>query len=55
MKRILALLAVLERWVPVACRDTNQVEIYRRDKKSGSLQDTGRRIPLPKPVFVGVY
>ena len=47
--------AVLDRWVLVACRDTNQVEIYRRDKKSGSLQDTGRRIPLPKPVFVGVY
>ena len=46
---------VLESWVLVACRDTDQVEIYARDKKSGSLQDTGRRIQLPKPVFVGIY
>ena len=46
---------VLDRWVLVACRDTDQVEIYARDKKSGSLQDTGRRIQLPKPVFVGIY
>lgn len=46
---------VLDRWVLVACRDTDEVEIYSRDKKSGSLQDTGRRIPLPKPVFVGIF
>lgn len=46
---------VLEDWVLVACRDTDEVEIYARDKKSGSLQDTGRRIQVPKPVFVGVY
>lgn len=46
---------VLDQWVLVACRDTDQVEIYRRDKKSGSLQDTGRRIQVPKPVFVGIY
>lgn len=44
---------VLEDWVLVACRDTDSVEIYRRDKKSGSLEDTGRRIRVPKPVFVG--
>ena len=46
---------VLEDWVLVACRDTDQVEIYARDKKTGRLQDTGRRIQLSKPVFVGVY
>ena len=34
--------------------DTLRVEIYRRDKKSGSLQDTGRRIHVSKPVFVGI-
>ena len=46
---------VLDHWILVACRDTDQIEIYSRDKKSGSLQDTGRRIQLPKPVFVGIY
>ena len=46
---------VLDHWILVACRDTDQIEIYSRDKKSGSLQDTGRRIQLPRPVFVGIY
>ena len=46
---------VLDQWVLVACRDTDQVEIYSRDNNTGDLQDTGRRIQLPKPVFVGVY
>lgn len=45
---------VLDRWVLVACRDSGQVEIYARDAKNGSLQDTGRRINVPKPVFVSL-
>lgn len=45
---------VLENWVLVACRDSGEIEIYARDKKTGSLQDTGRRIAVPKPVFVSV-
>ena len=46
---------VLEDWVLVACRDTDQVEIYSRDKKTGVLKDTGRRIEVPKPVFVSDF
>lgn len=38
----------------VACRDSDQIEIYRRDPATGLLQDTGRRIHLPKPVFVAL-
>lgn len=45
---------VLDRWVLVACRDTDQIEIYRRDPSTGLLTDTGRRIGLPKPVFVSL-
>jgi len=45
---------VTEDLVIVACRDSNAIEIYQRDKKTGLLTDTGRRIPAPKPVFVGL-
>ena len=41
------------RFVLVACRDSNAIEVYRRDAKTGLLKDTGRRINLEKPVFVG--
>ena len=41
------------RYVLVACRDNDSVEIYARDRKTGLLADTGRRIPLTRPVFVG--
>lgn len=41
------------KWVLVACRDENAVEVYRRDASSGALEDTGKRISLEKPVFVG--
>ena len=40
--------------VLVACRDSNQIEIYSRDQKTGLLKDTGKRIDTPKPVFVQV-
>ena len=45
---------VLRNWVLVACRDSNEIEIYARDQKTGLLTDTGRRIQTPKPVFVEV-
>lgn len=38
----------------VACRDSDEIEIYRRDEKTGLLTDTGRRIAVPKPVFVAL-
>ena len=41
------------RYVLVACRDNDSIEIYARDRKTGLLTDTGRRIPLTRPVFVG--
>lgn len=41
------------KWVLVACRDNNAVEIYSRSADTGLLRDTGRRITLEKPVFVG--
>lgn len=34
----------------VACRDENRVEIYARDMESGLLHDTGHRIVMDKPV-----
>ena len=34
----------------MACRDTDEVEIYRRDVETGLLTDTGRRIATSKPV-----
>ena len=46
---------VLDDWVLVACRDTDEIEIYSRDKKTGALKDTGRRIEVPKPVFVSDF
>jgi 6-phosphogluconolactonase len=33
-----------------ANQDTNDIVIFRRDRKSGLLQDTGKRIQLDKPV-----
>ena len=41
------------RYVLVACRDNNSIEIYDRDRSTGMLSDTGRRITLERPVFVG--
>ena len=41
------------RYVLVACRDNDSIEIYSRDRVTGLLTDTGRRIPQTRPVFVG--
>ena len=39
----------------VACRDDNAVEIYRRNARTGLLENTGRMIAAEKPVFVGWF
>ncbi|MBR1706880.1 MAG: lactonase family protein [Bacteroidales bacterium] len=41
------------RWLLVACRDEDAVEVYQRNAGTGQLADTGRRIRVEKPVFVG--
>ena len=41
------------RWLLVACRDTDAIEIYALDPATGLLSDTSRRIPVQRPVFVG--
>ena len=41
------------KWVLVACRDNDSIEIYARDRSTGLLTDTGRRITQTRPVFVG--
>ncbi|MDD5733419.1 MAG: lactonase family protein [Bacteroidales bacterium] len=43
-----------DRWVLVACKNDNRIEIYSRDASSGLLQDTGKRMTLQQPVCIGV-
>ena len=38
------------RFLLVACRDSDTIEIYARDAATGLLRDTGRRIAMPRPV-----
>ena len=38
------------RYLLVACRDSNVVQIFARDEKTGLLVDTGKRIETSKPV-----
>lgn len=38
------------KYLLVACRDTNEIELYARDSVSGLLSDTGERIETEKPV-----
>lgn len=38
------------KWLLVACRDDNVVQIFARDPETGILTDTGRKIEMPKPV-----
>ena len=40
------------KFVLVACRDENAVEIYSRDFNTGLLEDTGKRIEMKAPVCV---
>ena len=41
------------RFLFVACRDEDAVEIFRRNARTGLLHDTKRRIHTEKPVFIG--
>lgn len=36
----------------VACRDADCIEIYERNADTGLLTDTGKRIEMPRPVVV---
>ena len=38
-----------------ACRDSNKVQIFRRDKQTGLLTDTGRAIEMSRPTCVQFY
>lgn len=40
------------RFLLVACRDGNVIEVYRRDQHTGMLVNTGRDIRLGKPVCI---
>lgn len=42
------------KFVLVACRDTDEIEIYERNAETGLLSDTGRRIQTPKPVVIAL-
>ena len=39
----------------VACRDDNSVQVYSRDKDTGMLQNTNQDIVLSHPVCVKFY
>ena len=41
------------KFVLVACRDNDAIEIYARDAQTGLLTFTGRTISVTRPVFVG--
>ena len=34
------------------CRDSNKIQVFRRDKKTGMLSDTGKDIPVSRAVCV---
>lgn len=40
------------KYILVACRDTNEIEVYLRNKETGLLTDTQQRIKLGKPVCI---
>ena len=41
------------RWLLVCCRDSDAIEVYSLDPATGLPSDTGRRLLVPRPVFVG--
>lgn len=43
------------RFLLVACRDDNEVQIYERDLQTGKLQDTKKRIRMSQPVCLQLY
>ncbi len=40
------------RYLLCACRDSNRIEIYERNPKTGALKNTGKTISVPAPVCV---
>lgn len=38
------------RYLLVACRDSNSIQVFKRDKQTGLLKDTGKTITTNKPV-----
>lgn len=40
------------KWLLVACRDDNMIEVFRRNTDDGSLSPTDLSIPCPKPVCI---
>lgn len=38
------------KYLLVACRDTNEIQVFVRDAETGLLQDTGKTIHTDKPV-----
>ena len=38
------------RYLLVACRDSNSIQVFERDKETGLLKDTGKTIKTSKPV-----
>ena len=38
------------RYLLAACRDSNSIQVFERDKKTGLLKDTGKTIKTSKPV-----
>lgn len=38
------------KYLLVACRDTNEIQVFARDAETGLLQDTGKTIHTDKPV-----
>lgn len=41
-----------DKYLLVACRDGNAIQIFERDTNTGLLKDTGRSIEMPRPMFV---
>ena len=45
-------------WTPIGefllccCRDSNKIQVFRRNKKTGALSDTGKDIPVSRAVCV---
>lgn len=52
MFRVSAETGRIERYILVACREEDAIEIYSVDKDTGMPVDTGRRIPAKAPVCV---
>ena len=43
------------RFVVVACRDNNRIEVYARDEQTGLLSPTGKGADMKKPVVVKMW